>query len=107
MNERKTKKVTEKDYAALQRIKAYSEEDKQRNRLETIETNSRHIKHMERARDHKKGQVKEGVSVEVHPGYKDFKPIFMLENEVEEIQSQIEQIKKINKTAQEEYDKGG
>ena len=98
-------KVSEQDYKKLQFINNLSEEDKQRNRLETIKGNERRIIQLERFRDHKKEQIEKNESVELHPNYKDGKPIFMIQNEVEETDSQIEQLKEVNKAAQEEYDK--
>lgn len=105
MSNRKSFKVNEEQYKKLQFMENVSEEDKQRGRLETIEGNERRIRHLERFVGHKRQQVKTGISVEVHPNYKDTKPIFMIENEIEEIESQKKLLDDATKIIKEEYEK--
>lgn len=103
---KKENKVSDEDFALLQRIKGVTPEIKQKNRLETIKGNTRRIKHFKRTIEHKKLQITDKTSVEKHEGYiGDIKPLFMLENEIEELEAQIEQLKEINKLTKEEYDK--
>ena len=54
MSNIKSFKVTEEQYKKLQFLESVSEEDKQRNRLETIIGNERRIKHLVRFVEHKK-----------------------------------------------------
>ncbi len=107
MTKKEKYEVTEEQYKKLQFIENVSEEDKQKGRLETIKGNERRIKHLERFVEHKRQQVKTGISVETHLNYKDVKPIFMIENEIEEIESQIELLKDATKIIKEEYEKNG
>ena len=106
MAKKEEKVISGEDFALLQRIKGLTPGAKQKNRLETIKGNTRRIKHFGRSIIHKKQQIKDETCVEKHEGYiGDIKPLFMLDNEIEEINAQIEQLKEINKATQEEYDK--
>ena len=99
-------KVNEEDYKLLQRIKAVTLEDKQNLRLENIEINKRKINQFKRLIKHKEDQIYKKESLEKHEGYlDDKKPLFMLQNEIEEIQAQINQLERANKNSKEEYDK--
>lgn len=119
---RKTRKISEEDFALLSvlkekninieelkeldRLREIKLEDKQHARLETIKINNRRIKAFERLVKYKKDQIKSNVSLEKHEqSFDEKKPIFMLENEIEESEAQIEQFKELNKLTQEEYDK--
>ena len=103
---RKSFKVDEADYKLLQIIKNVNEEDKQRNRLISIETNTRRAKHIQRAIDYKNNQLKEGESLEKHEHTLDGKkPLYIIENEIEESLAQIKQLEEANKFTQEEYNK--
>ena len=99
-------KVNEEDYKLLHRVKATSPEQKKKDREETIKLNTRRVKHFNRVKDHKQKQVNENKSLEKHEAYIDGKkPIFMVHNEVEEIQAQIEQLEEQIKLIQEELKK--
>ncbi len=102
----KAKGFTDEDILQLDRNKEINKENIQKARKETIEINTRRNKHYRRSIEHKKQQMTDKTSVEKHEGYiGDIKPLFMLENEIEEIEANIKQNEEINKLAQEEYDK--
>jgi len=102
----KEKGFTTDDILQLNRNKEISKENIQKARKETISGNTRRIKHYNRSIVHKREQVATGGLKEKHEGYiDDKKPVFMLENEIEEIEANIVQMNEINKLAQEEYDR--
>lgn len=102
----KEKGITEDDILQLDRNKEISKENIQKVRLDTIKGNTARIKHFNRTIEHKKQQLLDSTSVEKHEGYiGEVKPLFMLENEIEVLEANIEQFEEINKLAQEEYDK--
>ena len=106
MSNRKSFKVTEKEYMFLQRMKTLSAEDKQRLRLKNIESNKRIIKQRSREINFKKEQIKKKELLEKHDGYLDGKkPFWCLENEIDELEIQIEGLEEQIKGAKEEYDK--
>ena len=97
---------TDEDILQLDRNKEISKENLQKMRIDTIKQNKGQITHFGRSIEHKKQQLKDQTSVEKHEGYiGDIKPLFMLENEIEVLEANIEQFKEVNKSAQEEYDK--
>ena len=102
----KEKGFTEDDILQLDRNKEISKENIQKMRLDTIKGNTTRIKHFKRTIEHKKQQITDNTSVEKHEGYiGEIKPLFMLDNEIEVLEANIEQLKEISKLAQEEYDK--
>lgn len=102
----KEKGFTDDDILQLDRNKEINKENMQKMRLDTIKQNTTTIKHYGRTITHKKQQIKDETSVEKHEGYiEEIKPLFMLENEIEILETNIEQLKEISKSAQEEYDK--
>ncbi len=102
----KEKGFTDEDILQLDRNKEISKEEKQRGRQIAIEINKRRIKHYKRTIEHKTDQIYKKTPLEKHEGYKDeLKPFFMLQNEIEEIEAQIEQMEEVNIAAQEEHDK--
>ena len=101
----KEKGFSNEDILQLDRNKEINKENMQKMRLETIETSTRRNKHYRRSIENKKQQITDNVSIEKHEGYiGDIKPLFMLENEIEEIEANIKQNEEINKLSQEEYD---
>ena len=100
------KGFSDEDILQLDRNKEISNEEKQRGRQIAIEINKRRIRQLIRLIEHKRVQVKDKTSLEMNGDYKDgLKPIFMIENEIEDIEANIEQLKEVNKSTQEEYDK--
>ena len=96
---------TEKDIKDLKRLRDIKHEDKQRNRLETIEQNNRKIKYAEREIEHRQSQIDKRISLEKHENYIDGKkPLFVLQSDIDETYNQIDQLKEVNKYAQKEYD---
>ena len=103
---RESFKVNEEEYKLLLRLRDIKKEEMQKNRLDTIKMNTRRIGHYERVIEDKQNQVNKKDSQEKHENYLDGKkPLFMLQNEIEELEANIEQLKEINKNNQEEYDK--
>lgn len=101
----KDSNFTIKDIKELKRLQEIKKEDKQRNRLYTINNNKRKITFLERDIKHKQGQISCGVCSEKHENYlEDKKPLFMLDNDIDEINAQIEQLKEVNELTQKEYD---
>ncbi len=102
---RRSFKVDENEYKEIMRLREIKKEDKQRNRLYTIESNKRRITYGEREIKHKQEQIDKGKSLEKHANYFDGKkPLFMVQNDIEEILNQMKQLKEINELAQKEYD---
>ena len=98
-------KISEEDFKILQRVKETNPEDKQRIRLETIKANKRRVIQFGRMIKDKKEQIKDKIYKEKSETYIDgAKPDFILQNEVEDIESHIEQLKEVTKKTQEEYD---
>ena len=101
----KEKGFTDDDILQLDRNKEISKETMQKTRFETIILTTRRIKQVKRDIEYKRMQIKEKKSLEKDDRYVDGKkPFFMLENEIEELQGQIDQLKEISKFAQKEYD---
>ena len=99
-------KISEEDFKILQRVKETNLEDKQRNRLDTIKANKRRVVQFGRMIKDKKEQIKDKIYKEKSETYIDgAKPDFILQNEIEDIQAHIEQLKEVTKKTQEEYDK--
>ncbi len=99
-------KVNEEDYKLIQRMKSLSDEDKQRNRLFGIKRYKIQIKQQERAIEYKRKQIKEKNSLEKHADFLDGKkPLFMLESDIEQLQFDIDNLKVVLKSAEEEYEK--
>ncbi len=102
----KEKGFTNEDILQLDRNKEINKENLQKMRVDTIKGNLRTKKHYERSIAHKRQQIEDKTSVEKHEGYiGDIKPLFMLENEIEVLEANIEQLDEVTKSAQEEYDK--
>ncbi len=98
---------TLKDIKDLERTRVITNENKQRTRLDTIKNNNLMIKHQERAIEYKQGQVDKKESLEKEEKYIDGKkPIYMIINEMEQIQAHVEQLKEVNTATQKEYDDG-
>jgi len=102
----KQKGFTDEDILQLDRNKETGKEEKQKNRLDTLALNKLRITQWSRAVEHKNNQISNRKSLEVDEKYLDkTKPIFIIENEVDEINAQLEKTKELNKVIQEEYDK--
>ena len=98
---------TLKDVKDLERTRTITNENKQRNRLDTIKNNNLMIRQQERAIEYKQGQVDKKESLEKEEKYIDGKkPIYMITNEIEQIQAHVEQLKEVNTATQKEYDDG-
>ncbi len=98
---------TLKDIKDLERTRVITNENKQRTRLDTIKNNNLMIKHQERAIEYKQGQVDKKESLEKEEKYIDGKkPIYMIINEMEQIQAHVKQLKEVNTATQKEYDDG-
>ncbi len=96
---------TLKDVKDLERTRTITNENKQRNRLDTIKNNNLMIRQQERAIEYKQGQVDKKESLEKEEKYIDGKkPIYMITNEIEQIQAHVEQLKEVNTATQKEYD---
>ncbi len=96
---------TLKDVKDLERTRTITNENKQRNRLDTIKNNNLMIKQQERAIEYKQGQVDKKESLEKEEKYIDNKkPIYMITNEIEQIQAHVKQLKEVNTATQKEYD---
>lgn len=105
MNERKTEKVSAKDYAILQTIKAIDQEDKQRARLRAIKQDELHIKIKEREIKYKQEQLANKTPLEKNEEFLDGKkPLFMLESDIDQIEFQIEDMRSRIKTTKEAYE---
>jgi len=103
---KETFKVSEEDYKLVQRLKTIHKEDKQYNRLRSIEFNGLMIKRKEREIVFKQNQLQDGISLEKKEEFVDGKkPLFMLESDIESIEHDIKGLRDITKAAQEEYDK--
>ncbi len=99
-------KIDEADKKLLERIKATTPEDKQRQRLDTIKGNERRVIQFGRMIKDKQEQIEDKVYKEKSETYIDgAKPDFILQNEIEDIEAHIEQLKEVTKKTQEEYDK--
>lgn len=102
----KEKGFTDEDILQLDRSKEINKESMQKTRLETIKVNTRRIKQVRRDIEYKQLQIKKGESLEKDDRYVDGKkPLFILENDIEETEANIEQIEEQNKIIQEEHDK--
>ena len=102
----KEKGFTDDDILQLDRNKEISKETMQKTRFETIILTTRRIKQVKRDIEYKRMQIKEKKSLEKDDRYVDGKkPFFMLQNDIEETEAQIEQMEESIKTIQEEYDK--
>ena len=98
---------TLKDVKDLERTRTITNENKQRNRLDTIKNNNLMIRQQERAIEYKQGQVDKKESLEKEEKYIDNKkPIYMITNEIEQIQAHVKQLKDVNTATQKEYDDG-
>ena len=105
MSNAKSFRVTEEEYKQIQRMKGLTEENKQKNRLDTIKNNNLMIKHIGRAIEYKRSQIDKKASLEKEDKIIDGKkPIYMLTNECEQIEAHIEQLKEVNEATQAEYD---
>ena len=97
MDERKTHKVTEKEYNIIRTVQNATPEDKKRQRLETIKVNKRRITQFQRMIDDKKDQIeKEQWREKSESCVVGVKPGFLLQNEIEDIGAHIEKLKEIN-----------
>ena len=104
--EEETHVINAKDFALLQIIKATTQEDKQRSRLDTIKANKRKVIQFGRMIKDKKEQIESKIYKEKSETYIDgAKPDFILQNEVEDITAHMEQLNEISIKIQEEYDK--
>ena len=102
----KEKGFTDEDILQLDRSKEISKENIQKTRLETIKVNTRRIIQVKRDVEYKRMQLRKEESLEKDDRYVDGKkPLFILENDIEETEANIKQIEEINKITQEEYDK--
>ncbi len=102
----KAKGISEEDILQLDRSKEITKENMQRQRLQTIKLNKVKIKQFQRMIDYKKEQIKNKEFVEKSEAFVNGKkPEFMLQNEIEEIETLIENLEELNKTTQEEHDK--
>ena len=102
----KEKGFTDDDILQLDRNKEISKETMQKTRFETIILTTRRIKQVKRDIEYKRMQIKEKKSLEKDDRYVDGKkPFFMLQNDIEETEANIEQMEESIKTIQEEYDK--
>ena len=98
--------VSEEEYKLIQRLKLFSKEDKQRTRLLSIKKNKRQIKQKQREVEFKKEQIKNKEVLEKHVDFVDGKkPMWYLQNDIEDIEAQIEELEEQSKYAQKEYDK--
>ena len=107
MSNRKGFKVTEEEYKFLERMKAITKEDKQRNRLKTLKNNNNQITKLQRSIDARKEQIKDGMPLEKHELFLDgAKPLWYVQNDIDTDEVQIEELKEMNQAVQEEYDRG-
>ncbi len=97
MDERKTHKVTEKEYNIIRTVQNATPEDKKRQRLETIKVNKMRITQFQRMIDDKKDQIEKEQWREKSESFVvGVKPGFLLQNEIEDIGAHIEKLKEIN-----------
>ncbi|MAF50782.1 MAG: hypothetical protein CMH64_01695 [Nanoarchaeota archaeon] len=102
MSERKTHKVTEKEYNLIRSVQNATPEDKERQRLETINTNEMRIIQFQRMIDDKKDQIETKIYREKSENYIDgAKPAHILQNEIEDIAAHIEKLKQVNENTKE------
>lgn len=105
LNTLKDNKFTLADVKALERTREISEENKQLERSQIIKNSKMTIEHKQREIKYKQDQVDKKESLEKEDKCIDGKkPIFMLENEIERSEAEIEQIKEVIKATQSEYD---
>lgn len=112
MNERKTKRITEKQYAALKAAEhsqsEIGKEQAEENKKLSIERNEIKIKTWTRERDNKETQIKNKEYLEKHEAFLDGKkPEFILLNEVDIINQQIKEAEEATKKIEEMEEKNG
>jgi len=101
----KGKGFTDEDILQLDRNKEISQENMQKARLQTIKLNNLNIKIKQREIEYKRSQLKKRTSLEKHIDFLDEKkPLFMLENDIDKLNLEIEQINEIKDLTQGEYD---
>ena len=89
--ERKTRKVTEAEYAAFEHSRSeLGKEQAIENRKKTIERTEIQVINWKRERDNKENQIKTGELLEKHEAFLDGKkPLYILKNELSMITQQI------------------
>ncbi|MHA1827937.1 MAG: hypothetical protein ACTSX6_04735 [Candidatus Heimdallarchaeaceae archaeon] len=112
MSERKTFKIDKDEFALLQRAKAregeLAKEQRIYDRKNQLELNKIRIIQHNRQISDKKAQIETGNLRETHEGFKDgVKPVYWLENEIDEIEHQIDILKDSIKKLEEEQKKDG
>ena len=101
-----TFKVDEADYKLLQHMKAIDKENTQRNREITMRKNQTQVMHYRRMVTDKLNQIEKKDYREKSGDFiSGVKPEFKLLNEIDELQSLMDDIKDVDKAIKEEYEK--
>lgn len=106
MSNRKSFRVTEEEYKQIQHQKEINIENLQKDREIGIKTNKMRIIQMTRELEYRKDQIKKEVSLEKHEDFVDGKkPLFFIQNEIDNAQMNLERLTESTKELEEEYEK--
>ena len=98
--------VSEMEYKTIQMLKQISKEDKQRQRLILMEANLRKVAQTNREIDYKQKQFDSKEVTEKHDSFVDGKkPLFYLQNDIEDLKAIIKELEFNYKRLEEEYKK--